>query len=423
MVKTIKLEWEKTKLTWLKIVILVAIIAEIIWYLPDIFQFKVESLITPFVLTILLVLFERSLSIEQSVENLAEGLKNNPDIEEYSTISDFQRILDQIEKFENITVIGEFPHSDFDFIKKIIGKTGKKVAIFRHLNRKYIDDVRNEMDFDKLLKTRKIEIFHMNNIMENFIIIGQDHTKSHVKILINSTHNQKENSISGHFFKGKTAIILTNFFLSMIDHSKDRSMYSVESLDAADYVISHGLIYAAKINRLYGGVPKEGVKAICDTMSNVLKNSNQTMDVTHVSNRKNIDLPQDEFFKNWVEVNYAAAKRNVNIRRIFIVPSADMKYPKLLHTMDEMKKNGIDVRIVAIETLQRQDIAIKDFSIYDGEHLVYIHHEEDTGGWFMDKEDIPTAKHSTNPDLINQYQTLFNAMYNHSLPYESSKSG
>ena len=67
-----------------------------------------------------------------------------------------------------------------------------------------------------------------------------------------------------------------------------------------------------------------------------------------------------------------------------------------------------------------QDIAIKDFSVYDGGHLVYIHHEEDTGGWYMDKEDVPTAKHSTNPTLINQYQTLFNAMYNSSLPYEKN---
>lgn len=101
------------------------------------------------------------------------------------------------------------------------------------------------------------------------------------------------------------------------------------------------------------------------------------------------------------------------------MPSCDMKYPKLLQTMNEMITNDIEVRIVAIETLQRQDIAIKDFSVYDGEHLVYIHHEEDTGGWFMDKEDIPTAKHSTNTDLINQYQTLFNAMYDHSMAYES----
>ncbi len=417
--KRIKTEWDKTKLNWLKIIILIAIIAQLFLYFPQIVQLKFESLITPFVLTILLVLFERSLSIEQSVENLSDGLKSNPDIEEYSTVSDFQRILEKYEKFENITVIGEFPHCDFEFVKKIIEKSGKNIALYRHLDRGFVDDIRNGVDFDKLLKTRKIKIFHMNDPAGNFAIIGRDNTKSHVNILINATHNSKESSISGHNFKGETAKILSNFFLSTIDHSKDRGIHSVESLDAADYIISQRLVYAARVNKLYGGVPKEGVKAICDCMSNILKNSNNYMDVTHVSNRKNIDLPQDDHFRNWVNVNYQATKRNVKIRRIFIVPSCDMKYPKLLQTMNEMITNDIEVRIVAIETLQRQDIAIKDFSVYDGEHLVYIHHEEDTGGWFMDKEDIPTAKHSTNTDLINQYQTLFNAMYDHSMAYES----
>jgi hypothetical protein len=209
---------------------------------------------------------------------------------------------------------------------------------------------------------------------------------------------------------------LSDFIYLLINNARDYGLKLIDSQDALRYMIERRSEYETKINKLNGGVPKRGIKEICECMTDVLFLTNKTLDVTHVANKKSIELPETEHFRKWIETNYLASERNVTIRRIFIVPHEDLKNLTLLRIMDEMKQK-FEVRYCDFETLEKYEIQLKDFSIYDREHLVYIHHEDESV-WIPDKEIDPTAKHTTDKQLIDRYQHLFDAIYSRSTKYQ-----
>jgi hypothetical protein len=426
--------WSFGKNWGLRIIIILAIIAEIIINIPNILAFEFSGLITPFGLAVLLILFEKTISLQEGINNVSNNVNIlsdtcntiktsivNPDIEKYSKIDDFLIRLNHIAHYEKITIIGALPINDFDDIKKIIKTSGKDISFYRYVDKSFINEINSVIGFETFIEN-KVDIHNIDEIINNFIIIGTNQTNAFANIIINFEYNSNEKSILGYNFEGKTASVLSNFIFSIMKKKMQmHGLQLVESTDAAQYIISQRTRYQDKIKSLSEGVPKQGAIDICNCMSDLLHESKKSLDVTHIALGPNIELMEEESFELWLQENYSAAKRGLKIRRILIVSPNNINNPILQKKMIEMKQH-FEVKYCLFDTLKQHAIEIKDFSIYDGKHLVYI---PDDNPWFENGHDRPSehehkprAKHSTNPEKISQYQQIFDQMFKYSLNFK-----
>jgi len=154
-----------------------------------------------------------------------------------------------------------------------------------------------------------------------------------------------------------------------------------------------------------------GVKQICKGMTAILQTTNRFLHVTHVAQGAMISM-LDEEFAEWMGENYRAVERSVEVIRIFIVPSEDQDHPALRATLNAMNSHGIHVRLCLLESLQAQ--FVRDFSLYDEEHLVYIFKSEETGPWLHNNAE---ARYTVDREAIARYRMFFEAIRAESIKY------
>jgi len=157
------------------------------------------------------------------------------------------------------------------------------------------------------------------------------------------------------------------------------------------------------------GVPIEGAEKICEAMTNLLQNTHHSLEVTHLCvDLAAIERIQDEAFQNWVEANYEAVTRGVSITRIFIVHKSDLDHSVLVQVEARMRSKGVNVLVCCLDDLRPR--LREDFSIYDGEHLVYM--DRARVYWSSTHEQEPLARRTESREKIVDYKNIFESLEN-----------
>ena len=162
------------------------------------------------------------------------------------------------------------------------------------------------------------------------------------------------------------------------------------------------------------GVPIEGGERICEVMANILEqNTQRYLDVTHLCDDEGqIQALESAPFQKWLDANYKAAQEGVQIRRIFIVRKEHYDHPILVQTIQQMQSHNMEVLKCRLDYLQPR--LQEDFSIYDGQHLVYL--DKIRLPWSPRTQPKLFARHTQNPRKIGEYRNIFDALKSHAEP-------
>ena len=217
-----------------------------------------------------------------------------------------------------------------------------------------------------------------------------------------------ENSADGLYLTGSAAKAfigcVSPLLLSRMVAGESTGPIRIYSDQQIETVLDRKTAFNQEMLDIDGGIRLSGAEAVCIGMTNVLEQTKRFLDVTHICGEKTIPLMKSEQFAAWLSANYIAAKRNVQITRIFIVPRVMRANEDLLRKVGEMKENKIKVLVCSLEDLE--DRLIEDFSLYDDEHVIYISRE---GGAWLD-EDQTRARVSDSKERVKHFRAIFNTI-------------
>jgi len=231
---------------------------------------------------------------------------------------------------------------------------------------------------------------------------------------------QDGSSMAGLHFTGHTATAIGTSITNALATARATPLTTFRSYEFLAQRYRDFLSEAADVAAY--GVPMRGLRGLCAEMKRCLNEATTELCVTHVAKGASIALLKDSNFQSWLEENYKAVeRRNLKITRIFIVPQADLQNPILLEIASAMSRRGVAVKIRCEERVQEHDrdlgghtvSDVRDFSIYDGQRLIYIHRSPDSrADWYAtpgtpSPEDAISARLTDQPDLVAEYRRIF----------------
>jgi hypothetical protein len=178
-------------------------------------------------------------------------------------------------------------------------------------------------------------------------------------------------------------------------------IYSDQQIET---VLDKKTAFSQEMLDVEGGLRLCGADDVCKGMTRLIDKTVKFVDVTHICGEKTIPLLKSEPFVAWLAANYAAAKRDVIITRIFLVTRALRENAELLKVVDEMRQNSITVLFCDLDGLE--DRLREDFSLYDDEHVVYISREG--GAWL--EQDQTRARISDSIERVKHFRGVFNTI-------------
>lgn len=243
---------------------------------------------------------------------------------------------------------------------------------------------------------------------------------------------QDESLMAGLHFTGLTAAAVGTSIINALSTARATPLTTYRSYEFLAQRYRDFLSEAADVAA--HGVPMRGLRGLCAEMKRCLSESTKDLCVTHVAKGASIALLKDSIFQAWLDENYRAIeKRNLKITRIFIVPRADLENPILLEVAGAMSQRGVTVKIRCEERVREHDREladrtisdVRDFSIYDGQRLIYIHRAPDSRADWYATPDAPapeeaiSARLTEQPELVAEYRTIFERL-NSELHQENS---
>jgi hypothetical protein len=333
----------------------------------------------------------------------------NAGIIPYATEEFFREKWLEFRNCEVLDLIGSLP-VDLHAEAQDLLEAGKTLRIYRPLDLSSTTETLQLLELaGKHGRTAKFQVFHIDAPFWGTAAIGYTGSDEDPQILVHygtSSHR----TFAGLYLHGTAARRLEEAVRARLA-SPSSGPIQIDSRAKAEYVTKQKLLYDEDLRLLSRGVPKFGVKQICNSMIETLRNTHGFLHVTHVAQGDTISL-LDSDFSDWLDENYRAVQRGVEIVRVMIVPKEDQKHPALIGAMTEMKGHGVQVRLCLIESLQPQ--FVRDFSIYDEEHLIYIFKSEETGPWLHSDAE---ARYTVDREAIAKYRVIFEAIRAESTEY------
>lgn len=343
----------------------------------------------------------------QSLDSLLVQMRSVLNMVSYSDKDSFEaRWKNMARRYDHFLLVGDVPVSYLDHISGADSKR-KQISVFRTVserNRGQIFEVMSKFGEEDF---RKVETYHIGRFDWGFIAIASNRQGSEADVLVNYSNNPEEPT--GYYVYGEAAIALLNSVTSRLMgrenvyfQDESDSGILIESVDMLEVILQHRLKFKTFLNEIRHGIPLKGEEAICQRMERLLSNSKKTLDVTHIARGESIKVLNGAPFKSWLNENYRAVERGVEIKRIFLVRKDEFNNQALQDCMADMKKNKIVVKYCFLDELGDGGLC-EDFSIYDGEDLVYIS-PTSGGAW---KEERMEARHSRNRTRVDRYKELF----------------
>jgi hypothetical protein len=350
------------------------------------------------------------ISIEENVRSLNRYIQTVSNIVSYADAEFFKTKWKEIAKaHEHLIMIGDFSLRFVDEILAQLQGGKKRLSVYLSVNQKSRDKVVKLLNLSNKLKSSLIEIFHVDRFDWGFILIGTPTSENKTEVLINYL-TFSEDSQTGYYIFGETA----HLFLKSIETRlqevpvgtySDEKQWTIRirDEDILDFILTKKSIYQSDLNSLRQGIPLRGIEAVCDKMSQVLEGTKNKVKVTHIAKGESIKLLKHYIFQAWLVRNYQAVNRGVTIDRIMLVSKDEILNTDLKEVVATMKDNKIRVRYCLLEDLEPK--FKEDFSIYDDKQLVYIC--ASSGGAWIPGEEKTEARHTTDEDIIENYQRIF----------------
>jgi hypothetical protein len=336
----------------------------------------------------------------------------------YSETEVFERNWKRLRgRFDSLTVVGEVPIDYLAEVRQICdedknnpSKTKDKTfQIYRSLNAASEDEVAQLIGEVTKARPGLISLYHMYGFEWGSWVMARNHPENETEVLLNYT-NADCSSLPGLHLTGAAA----KSFEKSTDSQLRRvglpgvsySPVSLVSQEQARFIVEEKVAYQKKITELAEqGVPIESPAEICAAMTRLVNGTHKYLNVTHLCiDEGAIERLRDDAFKEWIDASYAAAKRGVDIDRIFIVEKQHYHHKVLRDVISEMRAGDIKVSVCLLDGL-REDFR-EDFSIYDGKHLVHM----DRARSYWSRNDQPSARRTENTAKIEGYQYIFKAL-------------
>lgn len=137
---------------------------------------------------------------------------------------------------------------------------------------------------------------------------------------------------------------------------------------------------------------------------------------------KHMEAWNDPHMSNYYEVNLNAVKRNVRVRRIFILhrgelvnPETDKLYEGVTQVLNKQKQDGIDVMIAWDHVIEEKGI-IQDWIMIDKE---WVEYGMDAGGFVSRGWSDKDAFLSVNPRKLKEYRNKFRMLERYTAKWSS----
>ena len=356
--------------------------------------------------------------ISQRLDALSQRIDSTADATMYSEVSTFiSKWQDLREKFDIVMLIGELPISYAEEFRRICDQdekdqqaiAKKEFSVYRSVNNSSMREVIELIEVAATARPVAVNFYHIFGFEWGSWVVGSNR-RGETEILLNYT-NAQGGALAGVHLSGKTAesfakIITRNLNESGISEASYPAV-RLASREQVDFVVEEKAEYQKRIIEMVEmGIPIEGVDGICEEMSDLIQHTQNYLHVTHLCiDEGTIERLQDEAFREWLDANYKAVQRGVKIRRIFIVPKKYYNHPVLEKTRAEMQSKNVEVLMCRLDNLRMR--LQEDFSIYDGQHLLYI---DKTRIHWSATQQLPLARRSENPHKIKEYSDIFSSL-------------
>ena len=358
--------------------------------------------------------------VNRNVYDLSKQIESTAGISGYSDLRIFtNKWQDLRDKFSSVTLVGELPIDFVEEVKRICVSEGpgqeitndNEISIYRSLNTNSLKEINELIEIASQARPDLVKVFHTYGMEWGSWAMGTNNRGDETEVLLNYS-NPHGNALAGLHLSGQAA---ESFAKAITPHFKEIGLPGVSyppirlaSPEQIDFIVEEKVDYQKKIKEMVEvGVPIEGTDKICEAMSNLLRNTQETLNVTHLClDIATIERLQDEDFQKWINENYRAVQRGVKIKRIFIVHRDDSNHKILLEAEEQMRKNGIEVLVCFLDDLRPR--LREDFSIYDGQHLVYM----DKARVYWSSTQEPLARRTESPVRIADYKSIFDSLNN-----------
>jgi hypothetical protein len=331
-----------------------------------------------------------------------------------------------VDNFNSITLIGELPVDYVTEIGRIRDQDQrdqraakeKKISVYRSLNTASKNEINEMVGIAAAARPGLIKLYHMYGFEWGSWAMGQNPRDDETEVLLNYA-NADRGALAGLHLTGPAA---EAFVRAITPHFNQTRLAGVSyppielaSREQVEFIVEEKVDYQKRITEMVReGVPIEGTERICRAMIQLVQNTRQYLHVTHLCiNEGAIERTRDKIFREWLQANYAATVRGVRIKRILIVDRAHYRHPVLQHIKAEMRCNNIEVLLCPLDGLKEK--LMEDFSIYDGQHLVYM----DKGRSYWSGTAQPLARCTENIEKIEDYKVTFESLERRAEPEPS----
>ena len=365
-------------------------------------------------------------SLRKQLDDLNAQTEPILNISRYSSDSILmEKWIQIVSQNANLYLIGNFPLSfieNEDIQKNLTGhqkNDRKTVKIFCTAGQTPEDEIIKILNMSSK-KEFNISVYHIDRIDWGFLLIGTNLNENIVEILVSYTTPSLEDQYTYYVF-GETALSLMQSLKPRLSEIPSNSSpydtqwaVKIDNDEVLKFLLRQKFIYRNELSHLSEqGVPLKGKEDICKKMSSLLMGTEKTLKVTHVAKEESIEMMKDKCFEDWIFVNYKAIKEHsIEIKRIFIIPQAEIKNDNLRKLMQEMKNNGVDVWWCILEELDHG--LHEDFSIYDGKHVVFIF-QPYGGSWIVHRTE---ARYSTDQKTVRKYEVTFSMIEDQSKSFD-----
>lgn len=343
---------------------------------------------------------------EHAVKHLARTVESSANVATFSDRYKFQSHWKHMrENFGAFILLGVPPELFSPELQKLFDK-GKRCSLFLD-----VDLETQELALDFLTKTQKsapdvLKLYDCPFPLNDFWIIALDDTGVGAEALI-FYPQQNETSADGLYLTGHAARSLAS---SVMPNLRPRTLSGetigpirIYSPDQVLMVLDKKGVFAQGMLDVDAGRVVQGVEEVCNEMKQQLQTTSAKLNVTLVCNERSLSILDSPDFLGWLEANYSAAKRGVEVCRILIVPRSLRRNTIVTKRIEEMRANGITVKLCDRESLESR--FVEDFSLYDDKHVVYI--SRAGGGWL---EDETCARISDSLEHVQHYKNIFQTL-------------
>ena len=352
------------------------------------------------------------------LDDLSKQVEATSGIAAYSELSAFtdkwQKLRD---RFATVTLVGELPINYADEVRAICQQDkehrsaakDREFVIYRSLNTRSKKEIYDLLEAASQASPDVVKIYHMYGFEWGSWAMGRSDRGDETEVLLNyaSPHGD---ALAGLHLTGKAA---ESFVKTVMPHFGEIGLQGVAyppvrlaSREQVEFIVEEKVQYQKKIKEMVDiGVSSEGMADICEAMTMLLKGTKKFLDVTHLcSDEGAIEGLQNVLFRKWLEANYKARERGVNIRRIFIARRQDYHHKVLQEVIAEMRSKGIEVFLCPLDSLKPHQL--EDFSLYDDRHVVYM----DRARTYWSGKQKPLARQTENPEKIHDYREIFDLL-------------